>query len=111
MKISVIQCRQCENSLCPLQLSAPSVLFKHNLKHRLVDVAFHKRDGGVVLAQNLPRDAQPDAAAVGFGGEERNENLFLIACRDGRAVVGDAQKNLVGVQRARLEADFCGTSL
>ena len=28
---------------------------------------------------DLSREAQPDAGAVGFGGVERHENLFLLA--------------------------------
>ena len=45
-------------------------------------------EGAAVKADDLARDGEADARAVGFGREEWREDIFSDLCRDCRAVVG-----------------------
>ena len=54
---------------------------------------------------DLSREAQPDAGAVGFGGIERHENLFLLAKRHWLSVVCHADDSAVFRIQFRGDAD------
>ena len=64
-------------------------------KDGLVYIAAQQTDGSVVVPHNLTGNAETNAGAFLFGGEERHEDLLLSGDRNWRAVVGNVDNYLI----------------
>ena len=61
-------------------------------------------DAGLIGAQQLPADVQPESGAIGMGGEERLEQLPLQRCGNARSTVDDLDQRalrLIGLTNAQ----------
>jgi hypothetical protein len=62
-------------------------------------------NGAAVQAHNLPGEAQPDAAAVFFGGKKGNEDFVEHVFGDAGAIVTHLDDNATAFIDARSEQD------